>query len=378
LVRRYFGVDFEQRYQPRSFLKFVRNALTNRLGVVPAVTRLGGACPNSPVQVLSTPQSQCTVSAGQNCTASIALVATMVPSSEFIQCTLSATVERIIGDVSMCWSTLGKYYSESFMILLPAPGTSGMFPPTSWMTPTAQNPQAPSDSGLLGIGVTASIVVIVIIVLVGAGIVAVAVSVTVWKVYKRNHQLDDDDFEGFEPDEAAEKMRAVGKSFKGPDPIPTSPRHLSPMFHLSLLSSPPAENGIMTTNANDRQPAVNATSSAANQSPASNKAVETSGNNQNGALPGRATDKQKKPTNVASSQPNNTSNTTNTKGNIHDKNNAAQKPSAPSKQSSASSSVPLIPAAGNQSKTSKALEESDSSKFYSSEDVDLSTVPQMD
>jgi nitrogen fixation-related uncharacterized protein len=73
------------------------------------------------------------------------------------------------------------------------------------MTPTAQNPQAPSDSGLLGIGVTASIVVIVIIVLVGAGIVAVAVSVTVWKVYKRNHQLDDDDFEGFEPDEAAEK-----------------------------------------------------------------------------------------------------------------------------------------------------------------------------
>jgi hypothetical protein len=59
--------------------------------------------------------------------------------------------------------------------------------------------------GILGIGVAASIVVIVIIVLVGAGIIAAVVGVIIWKVYKRNHPFADDDFDGFEPDEEAER-----------------------------------------------------------------------------------------------------------------------------------------------------------------------------
>lgn len=174
---------------------------------MPGTVELTAECPNSPIQVFTSSQSRCTAFVDKNCTALIALVTTIVPTPEYALCTISASVQRTTGDVSMCWSTLGKFYSEPFAILLPTATSSGTPPPTSWSPPSPRNPvstPSPSpDMGILGIGVAASIVVIVIIVLVGAGIIGAIIGVIIWKVHKRN-TFADDDFDGFEPDEEAE------------------------------------------------------------------------------------------------------------------------------------------------------------------------------
>jgi hypothetical protein len=193
-------------------------------------------------------------------------------------------------------------------------------------------------------------------------------------------------------------MRTVGKSFNGPDPIPTRPRQLSPWYPLShyILNSPPDKNNTATNGnqqTNDQIP-VPPLIRLKTESETQNSSVIPTRNaiskeQKSTASPVPTTKQVLQPTVQSATQVkpnnNNTKVQSNVSINVHnnganDKNNVPQKPSITSTssyQNMSTSSVSRVPTAGVHSKSPKALneKESDSSKCNSSEESGPSTAP---